>query len=394
MGCRAVKIRFLLMNAYSVGGTIRATYNTAAGLADRHDVEIVSVYQRRPSSRFRPDPRVPVRALSPEVPGDERGRLDGLWTKVPSVLIPASERRYRNFTALTDLRLAGYLRSLRDGVLVTTRPGLNVAAARLAGPGVVVVGQEHLYLANHPRPLRRSIARAYPRLDLVSALTERDADDYRNLLRGRTRVVRMPNAVPEVLPRASGDSKVIVAAGRLTPQKGFDRLIPAFAAVAERHPDWRLRIFGSGTERPLLEGLVKRYRLADQVSLMGYTDRLWEEMAGAAMYVLSSRNEGFPMVLLEAMAVGLPVVSFDCRNGPADMITHGVDGLLVPQGDVARLATSICSLIEDPVLRSIMGNAARRTAATYDLPTICTRWEQLFEELVAERARRGGRRHG
>jgi glycosyltransferase involved in cell wall biosynthesis len=389
-----MRIRFLLMDAYAAGGTIRTTYNTASCLAQRHDVEIVSVYQRRAVARITPDPPLRVRALSREVgtaqaegPGGP-GRLMAVLGKAPSVVIPLSERRYRHFSLRTDIQLARYLRSLRDGVLVSTRPGLNIAAARLTRKDVVVVGQEHLHLGNNSRALCRSMARAYRRLDLVTTLTEGDARDYRAMLQGRTRVVCVPNAAPEARQHTDGGAKVVVAAGRLTPQKGFDRLIPAFAGVAELHPDWRLRIFGAGRDRALLQGLIVANGLEGRVMLMGHTDRLAEELADAAIFVLSSRAEGFPMVVLEAMAVGLPVVSFDCPTGPADMITNGIDGLLVRDGDVAALSASIRQLIGDPQLRARMGTEARRTAARYDQRTICARWEEVLAELIGKDGRR------
>ena len=152
-------IRFLLMDAFSAGGTIRVTFTAASALADRHEVEVVSVYRRRPGPRLPLDPRVRLRVLSDErVPplptSDPAGRLERGLGRLPSVLVPWSERRYRSFSARTDLRLARYLRGLDGGVLVATRPGLAVAAARWAPPDVVRVAQEHVFLANHPKALR------------------------------------------------------------------------------------------------------------------------------------------------------------------------------------------------------------------------------------------------
>jgi glycosyltransferase involved in cell wall biosynthesis len=386
-----VHIRFLLMDAFSVGGTIRATFTTASALADRYEVEVVSVYRRLPGPRLPLDPRVRLRVLSDErVPAlptsDPAGRLERGLGRLPSVLVPWSERRHRSFSARTDLRLARYLRGLDGGALVATRPGLAVATVRWAPSGVVRVAQEHVFLANHPSALRRAIGRTYGRLDAVVTLTERDAVDYRTLLGTRaptrTRVACIPSAVPSTTARATHGRKVVVAAGRLVPAKGFDRLVPAFAAVSARHPDWSLRIYGTGGERALIEGLVHRHGLERCVQLMGFAGHLDEELAEASVFVLSSRNEGFPMVLLEAMSVGVPVVSFDCRNGPADLVTDGVDGLLVPQGDVVGLAEAMCALIEDPGWRREMGQAALATAATYTPHRMADRWEQLLDDLA------------
>jgi glycosyltransferase involved in cell wall biosynthesis len=405
-GDETVKIRFLIMNAYGMGGTIRTTHNTAATLARRgHDVEIVSVYRRRNTSFLPVDPTVPVRALSDEAPevrqepdrnrrpvAVARRRVEEMLEARPSRLIDPEENRYSNFNLLTDARLLRFLRSVRDGVLVSTRPGLNLAVARFGRPEVVRVGQEHLHLAHHSRPLRRAIKKHYPSLDVVAPLTERDARDYRRLLGTSTRVIAMPNAVPDVGgARAHGDSKVVLAAGRLAVQKGFDRLIPAFAAVAAKHPDWTLKIFGSGPKKAELQRQIDDLGMRDRIRLMGYTRNLYGEMAESAIYVMSSRFEGFPMVLLEAMGCGLPVVSFDFRNGPEDLIEHDVSGLLVPRRDVDALAAALIKLIEDPQRRRAFGARGLEIAARYQIDEIAARWEQIFRQELAVREAAAGR---
>jgi glycosyltransferase involved in cell wall biosynthesis len=115
---------------------------------------------------------------------------------------------------------------------------------------------------------------------------------------------------------------------------------------------------------------------------MGYSGTLSDQLSQAALYVMSSRVEGFPMVLLEAMAVGLPVVSFDCPNGPADLVRQGTNGVLVRPGDVGGLAEALCTVMADPGGRARMGEAARATAKEYDIGRISHRWETLFAELA------------
>lgn len=383
------------MDAFASGGTTRTTYNTASALAaERYEVEIVSVYQRRTSPRCHADPRVRVRALSVELPGAASPaasgpgrRLAPLLRRFPSVLVP--ETRRRNFSLLTDLHLVRFLRSLDCDVLVTTRPWLTIAATRFARRGVVLVGQEHLHLKARRPLLRRVMRHTYGRLDVLVTLTERDANDYRDLLRGlATRVECIPNAAPSGRPQAAPQlSRTVVAAGRLVPRKGFDRLISAFARVAD-HEGWRLKIYGSGPERRFLRECVARCGLGEAADIVRYTPDLDRELADAAIFVLSSRQEGFPMVLLEAMAAGLAVVSFDCPNGPADLITHGVDGLLVPEGDVDALGSALLELVNDPKRRARLGAAARRTAESYGQPAITQRWVELLEAVTSAAATR------
>jgi glycosyltransferase involved in cell wall biosynthesis len=391
-----LRIRFLIANAYPAGGTIRTTLNMANALVERqHDVEVISVLRRRKATEFTVDPRVRLRPLVDTTPSAAPvavpkalvGPVTGLreWAlQRRSRLIHRQDVRHSSFNAMTDLRLLQFLRSVRDGVLISTRPGLNLAVARYARRSVLRIGQEHLYLGRHRPKLRAAICRYYPRLDALATLTPTDAKAYQELLGGGTRIVAMPNAAPDMAGvRAALDNKVVIAAGRLTRQKGFDRLIPAFAQVAAKHPDWQLRIFGRGEEQAGLQQQINDLAVGENVRLIGFTQHLAEELGKASIYVLSSRFEGFPMVLLEAMSCGLPVVSFDCPTGPSDLVSHGHDGLIVADGDIDKLAAGIIELIEDDTRRKALGAAALQKASDYQTPVIAERWEHLFAELAA-----------
>ncbi|WP_433224282.1 glycosyltransferase family 4 protein [Microtetraspora malaysiensis] len=382
-----MKIRYLIMNAYGVGGTIRTVINQANAMAARHDVELVSVFRTRRTPAFPVDPRVRLRVLAD--PGGPRWRhpLRTLLARQPSRLVPSAEARHATFNRYSDARIAGYLRSLHGGVLVTTRPALNLMAARFAPDDVVRVAQEHMHLDSHKPELAAEIARWYPRLDAVVTLTQADTARYAAVLDGTgTELASIPNALtPGERRPADLADRIVVAAGRLTRQKGFDLLIEAFADVADAYPDWQLRIYGDGKERARLRQLIHRRHLYNHVFLMGGTTALEEEFAKSAVFVLSSRFEGFGMVLVEAMAHGLPVAAFDCPHGPGEIVTHGTDGLLVPPRDVSGLAAAIGRLIADEPLRHRLGSAARATAGYYAMDDIRLRWERLFTDLAAAR---------
>jgi glycosyltransferase involved in cell wall biosynthesis len=384
-----LKIRFLIMNAFAVGGTIRATFTLAGELAKRHDVEIVSVYRLRSTDPALPVPDgVRLRTLT-DLRKDTVENLPRLRRRLyeqPSRLFSSNDIRYRNFSLLTDVALLRFLAGVRDGILIGTRPGLNLLVAHLASDSVVRVGQDHLNLKTYHPGLRANMRAAYGRLDLLSTLTERDAAAYRRMLGDRPPVECFPNPAPDVGGRrASGDEKVVIAAGRLTRQKAFDRLVDAWADVAPRHPDWQLRIFGAGPHRATLQRRIERHGIADSAHLMGFTEHLHDELARASLYVMTSRVEGFPMVLLEAMGVGVPVVSVDCYTGPSDIVTDGVDGRIVPEEDQPALVEAMSDLMGDDAKRKAFGAKALEAAGRYELRDITARWEERLTELSSGR---------
>ena len=389
-----MKIRFLIIDAYGRGGTIVTTLNMAEALSGRgHEVEVVSLFHRHRSAYPLPTgvllrPLVkrlpPLRQVRRRPGALVRWLLEAVTRRLRSRLIHPEVQNHRLFSLWSDLVLWRYLRAQRGGVLVSTAPGLNLAVARFARPDVVTVGQEHLYLQKHRPALQAAIRKWYPRLDAVVTLTQPDAADYRSLLGRSTHITAIPNAI-----RESGDSPVrpepappvAVAAGRLVPQKGFDLLVRAWGPVARWHPEWTLRIYGEGAEYDRLQAMINRRGLQRQVQLMGFTPDLRNELAAASLFVLSSRYEGFGLVLLEAMASGLSVVAFDCPRGPSCLITHEVDGLLVPPRSVPLLTAALDRTIRDPDLRRALGEQARISARGYVRDAIAERWERLFEQL-------------
>jgi glycosyltransferase involved in cell wall biosynthesis len=392
-------IYFLIMHAYGMGGTIRTVLNVAGHLGERHDVEVISMVRKRTEPFFPFPAGVRVTALDDHTGvGHRRGpwaRVSGAaseWVRTvlrdtPSELIHPEDYAFPASSLWTDLAVARRLRSLHHGVLITTRPAFNLIAADLVAPAVITVGQEHMNFHAHRSGLASAINADYGKLDALVVLTAEDQQDYSALLTGTgTHVARIPNALPEVPgERSSLRRPLVVAAGRLTPQKGFDLLIPAFAQVARKRPDWMLRIYGAGPKLTRLRRLVFEHHVYNNVFLMGSTEHLGEELSEASVYALSSRYEGFGMVIIEAMSKGVPVVSFDCPRGPSEIISDGVDGLLVGNGDVDGLAEALLRLIEDEDARRRMGEAALQTSARYALSVVGDAWEDLLTDLTAEK---------
>lgn len=180
---------------------------------------------------------------------------------------------------------------------------------------------------------------------------------------------------------ANLNHKQVIAVGRFDFQKGFERLIEAWHIVNEFFPDWSLKIIGDGEQRPALEKLITQYNLTGVVELKKSVTGILDEYLDASILVMSSRYEGLPMVLIEAMSVGLPVVSFACKCGPQDVITEGEDGFLVPEGDIKELTERMMRLMADPNLRQKMGKVAKLNSQRYATPAIMARWMKLFDTL-------------
>ena len=373
-------VRILLMHAYGLGGTIRTTFNVAGHLAKSREVEILSVVHRRERPFFPFPPGVTVTALD-----DQRGRPGGLLRRLPSVLVHPDDHVYAQCSLKTDIALAKAFRRIRSGVLVTTRAGFNELAAQLAAPGVVTVGQEHMNFHSHLPGLAKAMRRHYRRLDGLTTLNEDDRRDYEALL---DRVVRIPNALPPLGGgTADPGAKVVVAAGRLTRQKGFDLLVRAWERVAGEQPEWQLRIYGGGPERAALQQQILDAGLYGRVLLMGATRHLGEALAEGSLFVLSSRFEGFGMVIVEAMSKGLPVVSFDCPRGPSEIVGDGLDGVLVPPEDVDALAGALLGLMRDPARRERYAAAALEAARAYEVDVVGRGWDALLDDLAVPPAR-------
>jgi glycosyltransferase involved in cell wall biosynthesis len=373
-----------------MGGTIRAAHNLAGYLADTHEVEILSIFRRREEPSFPFPEGIDVSALDDQRPGATSGSLRfrrAVMRALPSALVHPADRAAHECSLWSDYRLARALRG-RSGFLIATRPGLNLAVARLSPPGFITIGEEQINLHAHSPRLQKVMKKGYPALDALVTLTEADGRMYQEFLgpaAARVRRARIPNTAHS-LGGANADlgAKTVLAAGRLTPQKGFDMLIRAWVGVAPAHPDWKLRICGSGQHQERLKRQVTARGLTDSIEMPGARN-LSEEMANASIFVLSSRYEGFPLVLLEAMSKGMAVVSFDCPTGPAEMLDDYRNGILVPAENVTALAASIRELIEDENLRRRCAAGAVETAASYTVEAIGGRWATLLGELAGAR---------
>ena len=204
--------------------------------------------------------------------------------------------------------------------------------------------------------------RMVQKYDRFVVLTEEDKLSWHQL----SNVSVIPNFIHLTPESSSFSRKELLSIGRLSYQKGFDRLIKAFKIVHETYPEWKLIIYGDGEEKDKLLGLIEEYNLVSFVVIHRPVKNVEEIYCNSSCFVLTSRYEGLPMVLLEAMSYGLPIISYDCKCGPKDLINNGLNGFLVPEGNIEELANTIMKLISNRDTMIEMGRNAKVESQQYE----------------------------
>ncbi|GAA3234696.1 hypothetical protein GCM10020256_51930 [Streptomyces thermocoprophilus] len=280
-------------------------------------------------------------------------------------------------------KLSRIFRAARPGamIIVTQVWAMEwVAIADTAGHPVIGMSHES-YEGSRSSSRFHRVQKYYKNVDRLLVLTQEDADLWVNN-RGMNNVGYMPNPLP-LMPESPSPrtEKVVASIGRLGHEKGVDMLLDTWAEVAPKHPGWRLRIYGSGPDEAMLKAQCTRLGLDGSVEWMGQTDDVVGALHGASVFVQSSRGEGFPLALLEAMAAGVPCAAFDCAPGVREIINDGEDGLLARLGNTTELARQLGRLMEDAELRDRMGELARENVQRFSPQAITDRWEKLFAFL-------------
>lgn len=299
--------------------------------------------------------------------------------------------------ALALFPLISYLRREKPRSLLAAMTHTNIVALlarKLARVETRVVVSEHntISIISHTSKTLRSrflpliAKRLYYWADAVIAVSKGVADDFAEFLkfpREKIRVIYNPVVTPEILEKAEeplehpwfkpGEPPVILGVGALTKQKDFPTLIHAFALVRRERPA-RLVILGEGEERPKLEALAQELGIAEDVDMPGFVENPYKYMANAAVFVLSSRWEGFGNVLVEAMACGTPVVSSDCPNGPSEILLGGQYGKLVPLGNAQAMAVAILETLDTPLSQKVL----RTRAAEFVLEQVCQKYKEVL----------------
>ncbi len=355
-------ICFIAYNASVIGGVERVTVSLANALADHYRVHLVSLCGQNKCA-FALDERV-------------------------SYTVLGSEDRLRNMRRTAKPRLAKFLKEndIAVAFLQETYAAFIASSVRFATKTKLVFC-DHGALMNqwHRKDMVFIRLLCSVLCSRTVTLTRQSMDAYRRRLLTPGRKLRcIYNWIDLDVPRSDGyriHSRRILSAGRFGSEKGFDRLVEAFAPVAQKHPDWQLDLYGDGEMLPRVQQMIFDRGIENNVTLMGMRSDLSACYRNYAFYVLPSYREGMPLVLLEAKANRLPIVSFDILTGPREIVRDGIDGILVPPDDLEGLTDAMCSMIEAEALRQSMSDRSQDNLNIFSKPTILAQWRELIDTL-------------
>lgn len=353
-------IAFLIMNFSNGGGTERVTSVIANNLSKRgYTVSVISCREGE-NCRFFIEKDVTLYSLHGEMsPNAVLRKLDTV-SELQKFVVEHSI----DVMVAVDVALYLYLWPLQKKHLCKC------------------IAWEHFnyYIANN-RLVKFSRKVAASNADCVIVLGKNDLINYKTHYKKINRIEYIYNPIAlSMEKKTSMDKKRVIAVGRLSRQKGFDLLLDAWKIVEAKNMDWALDIFGEGVLKESLQQQIENLGLKN-AHLRGYAKDIEEEYVNSSIFALSSRYEGFVLVLMEAQAKALPCVSFNCKEGPAETIDDGVNGYLVEEGNVVAFAERLLNLMNNKELRDSFSEKARKDLNRFDTTAVIGKWERILESL-------------
>lgn len=307
--------------------------------------------------------------------------------------VPLHKRFFerRRLQKLFEQRLSKTLDEIKPDVIICIADLFVDTLTRINKSAPLVIeshsGKDHTAVLGY-RPMkwwekiRRDLYfKEFKKAEALIALTHGDAEDWKGMA---SNIKVIPNIVHlnETGRHSSCENKQVIFVGRFAAQKGIDRLLAAWKIVHKKHPDWQLHFYGEGEQKEKYTSIIQSFNDRLNIHVHPPTAAIFDRYMESSIFILTSVYEPFGLVIPEAMSCGLPVVSFDCPYGPADIIADGEDGFLIPDGDIDGFAEKVCYLIENPEIRKQMGNKAIRNAQRYSADRIMPVWKELFENIT------------
>ncbi|MGW9855905.1 glycosyltransferase involved in cell wall biosynthesis [Staphylococcus hominis] len=376
---------FLMHNIYALGGTVKAITELANTLSDHgHKVEIISIFRAKDIPYFKLNSSIKIKhlvdyRLKPQnVISILMNRLNKYTPLLKPIYLSKHEPGLNQFSKYIEHKLIRAINNVDTDVLIGTRASFNILISKYYHGQSMVVGMEHMNLNAYSKAYQQEILDAYQHLDVVTTLTEADKQQYQNLI--DTPIYVIPNII-QARKLTLSKQNIILSAGRLEYEKGYDILIKSINIIKNmlRQKRYKIDIYGEGQEHQNLQQAINDYHLNDLITIHPATQQLNEKLAQSRITVVPSRNEGFGMVLLEAMAQDNIVISFKDTLGPSQLIQHNKNGYLADYTNAKSLAKYIDLAIQKGEHSENMIEASHQTLESYSPDKIYNAFYSIFK---------------
>ena len=359
------RIAYICNGLYNSAGMERVLSTRANGLCEEFDITFITYNQGQRTDHFPLDRRIHRHDIIAQNDKEYKFLLESWLIK----------EQY-DITVSTGGTEFFFLHSIKDGSKKIFEFHFSFDISKVWLSGIKNKYKRWLYIKG------QTFKRIYhaKKYDLVVVLCKTDYKKWSKYCKNVTYIYNPLTINTNQVSNCS--SHKVISVGRLHKQKGFDYLIDAWRMVYLTHPDWMLEIYGDGGLRKSLQMQIDHYGLKDVVFLKGKTDDIVSKYLDSSLFVLSSRDEAFGLVITEAEACGLPIVTFDCPSAPAELVEQGKNGYVVPLGDVKSLSEKICKLIENENLRKEMGKQSKLLSERFHIDVIKEQWNRLYQQIV------------
>ena len=374
------KITILALHL-SFGGVEKFISNIANLLVEKYDVQIISTYKLADKPAFFINDKVNITYLLDDLVPNREEFKKAVKSLNPFKILKEGIKSLKVLYYKKN-KMIEAIKNINEGIIISTRYLHNKLLSKYANKGTTKITTEHNYKLNEPKYVKKVVKSCY-NIEYFVAVSKEIKEFYEPKLIN-TKCIYIPHFldyIPEELSKLS--EKNLVSIGRLALEKGFVDLIKVFKIVNEKHKDWKLYIIGDGEEKEKLKNLIKEYRLEDNIMLTGFKEKsyIYDILSNAFLYIMTSLQESFGIVLLEASSFGVPCIAFDSAKGAIEIIENEKTGYLIENRDISKMAKTINELIENKEKSLELGKNARIKSLQFSQNNIKILWYDLIESI-------------
>ncbi len=366
------------------GGVEKSIASLSNILVEKYPVEIISVYKLYNKPAFHIDKRVKITYLLDEDLSPNKKEFKEALKSNNIFKILKEGLKSIKILWLKKLKMKKAIKDIKEGIVISTRIEHNSILSRFGNNNVTKIAQEHTYHNNDEKYIK-NIVKSCKNIDYFMPVSEELTLFYSKYFNNtKTKCLYIPHSL-DYIPNSSSilQNKSIVSVGRLSKEKGFEDLIDVFYKVVKNRTNWILNIIGDGEEKEKIEKKIKSYDISKNVILHGYKDKnyIGDMLLNSSIYVMTSYEESFGIVLIEAQSFGVPCVAFDSAKGACEIISDNIDGYLISNRDKEEMASKIIELIDNEELRLKMGEKGKNNSLKYSKENISKEWFNLLERF-------------